>query len=59
MARQDFYFRTFSYGKVTIAHFIWTPVDFGVGTLIIQAHMEWGFFYLFLRGALNITIRRA
>lgn len=33
------------------------PVDFGVGTLIIQAHREWFFFYLFLSGALNITIR--
>ena len=40
-----------------LAHFIWPPVDFGVGTLIIQAHMEWVFFYLFLSGALNITIR--
>lgn len=34
-------------------------VDFGVGTLIIQGHMEWVFFYLFLSGALNITIRHA
>ena len=34
------------------------PVDFGVGTLIIQAHREWFFFYLFLSGALNITIRQ-
>lgn len=33
------------------------PVDFGVGTLIIQAHREWVFFYLFLSGVLNITIR--
>lgn len=44
---------------MTIAHSIWPPVDFGVGTLIIQAHREWVFFYLFLSGALNITIRRS
>lgn len=39
-----------------IAHSIWPPVDFGVGTLIIQVHIEWVFLFI-LSGALNITIR--
>ena len=30
-----------------IAHSIWPPVDFGVGTLIIQIHIEWVFFIYF------------
>lgn len=27
---------------MTISHSIWSTVDFGVETLIIQAHIDWG-----------------